>query len=308
MATPYLTPDILINAPTGISWSTIPGRSATFEQQLEEQTNLCNRATAFVDDYCAQPLRATVDVDEVLGPDFYLTVQNTGFSRAVLSRWPVVALVSAQCTRSTAFPPAWTTIPLNQMRIERPPIGIVGSSAPGNAGTGDATVDIAPGYINWYYGRNGYRLQVTYVNGWPHAGLTASAAKNSTTLSVDDVTGWTGAVGTIYHGQFTETFTCTATSPAGPGGAGPGTLTLAAATKYDHNITGDPGRTFLVTSMPGTIQQACIFYCVEQALMRGATATAAPSLGAGMSGMTEHKLGSYIEEAEFLLEPFRRVF
>lgn len=297
---------MLVAAPTGISWSTLPTRNATFEQQLEVQLDICNRATAFAEGYCNQPLRATVDAEEFVGPDFRLTVQTTGLTRVTCSRTPVLAVVSAQFCSATAFPVTWSAIPANMLHVTHPVLGVTGSSAPGPGG-GGPDIDIAPGYVTRYFGRGGYRLQVTYVNGFPHSGITATAAKGSTTLTVDDVTGWAGCVGQIFDGQRSEIVTCTATNPVGPGGSGPGTLTLSTGTLYDHTIRGDPALPLLVSAMPGDVQLACILHAVDQAMIRGATATTSPSLSGTMTGTGKHSM-SYVEEAEFLLEPYRRVW
>ena len=45
--TPYCTPNELVSAPTGISWSTIPPyKGTTPAQQTAEQVNILGRATA----------------------------------------------------------------------------------------------------------------------------------------------------------------------------------------------------------------------------------------------------------------------
>ena len=44
---PYVTPQMLISAPTGISWNTIPpGANVSPIQRLAEQANICGRATS----------------------------------------------------------------------------------------------------------------------------------------------------------------------------------------------------------------------------------------------------------------------
>jgi hypothetical protein len=298
VATPYITPDILINAPTGISWETIPNYDSTADEQYAEQTNICWRTTSFIDDYCNQPLRATIDSEEVLGPDFRVTVSEQGLVRFVPSRWPVTAVNAAQYTASWVVPPIWNPIPTNGMYVENQ--SIVGGGVSTVAAAGPSSILITPGYVSWINGRKGFRLQVTYTNGYAHAGLVGSCLANATTLSLDDCTGMAGSVVTIYDGANTETVNVTATSVT----QGPGTATLATGTKYAHVAT--PARPLIISAIPSAVQQAAIFYATYAALTRGATATTVqmmPGLNSGGTGA-----GTLLQDAKDLLIPFRRVF
>jgi hypothetical protein len=266
--TPYITPELLKNASTGIAWSTIPRSGASNPEQLAEQNNMCMRATGDVDGYCNQVLRATADTETVPGPNYRLTINNsTGVARMLLSRWPVTQIVAAQFAPN--IPPyQWTTIPANAVVPEVPVIGVYGTSSPSASADGGQAVFIAPGYVNWWNGREGYVVQVSYVNGWPHAGTTGTSAAGDTSLAVDDCTGWTGAMGTIQDGAQQETIFCTTTSVT----TGPGTLNLSSPLVNPHT----PG--IIVTTLPPQVQWAAILFAVEQALERGATATTVQSL------------------------------
>jgi len=297
--TPYLTPDILLNAPTGISWRTVPAPGASPQQQLAEQLRICQRVTSEIDRECNQVLRATVDIDEFDGPDFVITVNARGIARMALTRWPVLSITSAQYCGADVFPRSWTTIPVDQLSLEYSTPGIYGSGAPDDSASGPNAVLVAPGYLDWSRGRRGWRLQVTYVNGWPHTSLTAAAADATTTLAVDDCTGWAGITGTLYDGDATEDVHVLSASVA----SGPGTLTLSAATTFPH------AKGVLLTSMPAVVQQAGIYLAMAQALTRGATATTVQTLpGAkqtpGDSGGTIDALRT---EARHILAAFRRV-
>src|SRR5262249_14999571 len=146
---------------------------------------------------------------------------------------------------------------------EKPPIGIYGSVAPSNAVSGGQAILVAPGYITWRYGRNGFAVQVSYINGWPHAGITQAASAGDTILHVDDCTGWgitsyygvTGATGTIKDGNEQEVIHGNSTSAA----AGPGTITLASPLTYPHE-TGT-----VVTALPSSVEQACIYFAAAEA-------------------------------------------
>ncbi|MGW7001428.1 hypothetical protein ACWGCW_01025 [Streptomyces sp. NPDC054933] len=300
--TPYITPATLTAAPTGISWGSIPNPKATVDQQYAEQLNICGRATAMVNGYCNVPLRATIDTEMVTGPgDFRFQLQPTGRARLLLSRPPVVQVISGQWTPATAFPAQWTAIAASQFRIEKPLMGVYGTSTPGGSGEGGQAVLLAPGVVNWAFGRQSCDVEVTYLNGWPHASLTAAATKGAQTLTIDDVTGWTGAAGTMHDAAGQEAISVTAVTPSTTGAlSGPGTLTLAAPLNYAHQ----PG--VLVTTLPGTVIQATIMFATSQALIRGATATTVQALPGSRSSSGTRGPDDLIAEARQMLQPYRR--
>jgi hypothetical protein len=252
----------LTQAPTGIDWTTLtPWDDATPAQNQAEIWNLCARATSKVDNYCNQVLRATIDTELLHGPDFKVTSGpgaggsyptpywgNAGFNaRLVLSRWPVLEVTNVQTCPNSVWPRQWTAIPSGYYEPEVPAIGLYGSATPGGAAQGGQAIIVGGGYINWSLGRNGWVIQVTYVNGWPHSGLTSGASLGSTSLSVDDVTGWyngallEGAIGRIYDptppGGGNETIQVIGVSATGTvagAPAGPGSLTLATGLTYPH--------------------------------------------------------------------------
>ena len=287
---------MLISAPTGIAWSTVPFPKASPQQQLAEQTNICNRVTAEIDAYCNQVLRSTIDIEERDGPDYTITVSRRG-ARMALSRWPILSIISAQYCGSAVFPRSWITIPTNMLALEYSTPGVFGSAAPDDAAAGPNAMIIAPGYLDWSNGRNGWRLQVTYVNGWPHCGLTQPSVAGATSLQVDDCTGWANIIGTVYDGDSTESATVLSASAT----TGPGTLTLSRSLTYAHPA----GRIF--TALPGNIQQAAIFFAMAQALTRGTTATTVQSLPGSTSGGVGMDVGQLKTEAERLCDPWRRV-
>jgi hypothetical protein len=306
---PYVTPSLLTSAPTGISWSTIPpGRDVTPAQRLAEQSNICQRATGMADSYCNQVLRATLDTEVFRGPDYRVTVLNgSGNGRIILQRWPVLDVVSIQIAPDAVFPRQWTTITAGHYEPEYPPIGVYGSTAPSSAGEGGQSIIIESGWINWGLGRNGWVIQVQYYNGWPHCGLTANATAGSTTIQVDDCTGWaitspfsgiTGATGTVFDPGQQETVQVTASSVT----AGPGTLTLAAPLSFSHTSG------ILVSSLPQSIQWAVIKYGASIAMTRGSTATTVqtiPGGGDATGGVTN--TNRFAAEAQQMLQPFKRV-
>lgn len=307
--TPYVTPEILINAPTGISWDSIPpGRSVTAAQHTAEQLNICMRATAEADAICNQVLRATVDTEYLSGPNFRITIQNsTGNARVVLQRWPILSISSIQVSPNT-FPRQWTTVPTGYYDIEFPVVGLYGTSAPSGAGEGGQSILIAPPYVSWCNGRHGFWVKVQYVNGWPHTSLTANALVGATTISVDDCTGWTttaeatglsGVTGVVYDSGNQEVAQVTGASAT----SGPGTLTLAAPLVFAHTAG------TLFTSLPGSAMWAVIELASAQALTRGATATTVQQIpgGGGTAGSGPMKVAGLVAQAKADLAPFRRV-
>ena len=278
--TPYITSSALQQAPTGIQWSTIPPggvrTGVTPQQSAAEIANICARATALVDECCRQPLRATTDTLPLYGPGaprFYVPRSScTQPVTLIMTRWPVLEVVSVQYSPNQ-IPYTWSTVPSGLAVPSYPPTGLYGSSAPPATGEGGQAIKLAAGYVDWRYGPLGYAVLTTYVNGWPHAGLTAAAAQGATELQVDDCTGWvitpvfpgaaTGATGTVYDAGGQEVIQVTAASAT----SGPGTLTLASPLVNAHAAG------VMVSTLPQSVVWAAILFAVDVAIERGATAT-----------------------------------
>jgi hypothetical protein len=299
---------MLTAAATGVSWSSIGSQASirpSSAEQLAEQWNICRRATSMADGMVNQVLKATIDVEQLSGPgDFRFQLQNnTGRARLLMSRSPVLQVLGGQYTPAGAFPATWTTLPATAFRIERPVIGVYGTSVAGGSGDGGQAILLAPGYVTWLFGRYNTDIQVTYINGWPHTSLTSPATAGSTTLAVDDCTGWgpaagstQGAAGTVYDAAQEEGIVCTAASAT----QGPGTLTLAGPLQFSH------GYGTLISAMPSSIQQATILLAVSQALVRGSTATtvqAVPGSSVGPGASPK----DFVDAARLILHPYKRV-
>lgn len=300
--TPYITPAMLLAAPTGISWNSIPRTTATPAERYAEQLNICVRATSAVNGYCNQPLRATLDVETFYGPgDFRCQNLPNGVTRLLGSRSPVASIVSGRVSAATSFPASWQDVAADQFRPEKPLIGVYGSSAPGGSGEGGQGILMAPGWVTWAAGRMATMVEVTHINGWPHASLTQPATAGTNGLHIDEIVGWLGAAGVIYDDDGQEFVQVTAVTPAINGAVtGPGTLTLASPLTYNH----DPG--VLVSSLPGSVQMASIYFAVAHALTRGATATAVQSIGGSSSGGGPSTTADYTDLAEKLVHTYRR--
>jgi hypothetical protein len=262
------------------------------------------RATARADGYVNQVIRATIDWEQVAGPDYRVTVQNgTGNGRIILSRWPVLSILSVMVAPNAVFPRQWSTIPSGNYDLEVPPLSVYGNIAPSAAIDGGQAILIPPGWVNWGLGRHGWLVRVSYINGWPHTSLTAAVEQGETTLPVDDTTGWaitnewgqTGAAGIIYDSGFQETVQCTASSVT----SGPGNLTIANPLNFNHNAG------VMVTTLPQSVIGAVILFSAAEALTRGATSTTVHSIpgGGASAGKGPEDL---IGEGELLLHPLRR--
>lgn len=293
-----------------LGWDTIPALGATAGEQLAEQTNICFRASQTADSYLNQTLRADVALEELRAPDYRANIPGTGTGslQILASRWPVAQVVGAQVSPATSFPPAWVSIPPEYLRLGFYGLQTISGTASTDAsGVGTMWIEIAPGYVNWASGRNAWRIQIAYINGWPHTSLTAAATSGTDTLEVDDVTGWAGYNGQIYDGAQTEGITgseATATSPLTVIGqtvqSGPGTLTLASPLQFGH-----PAGT-LVTAMPYNVIWAVALFASAEALTRGATAVTVPGIPGSMTGGGTDVDG-LVKRAQDLLAPYKRI-
>lgn len=300
---------MLLDAPTGCPWDVVPspGNSGT-PAQIAELVNILTRATGMVDAICNQTLRSTVSVEQVQGPDYRMTVDSSGVARVMLSRWPVTEILAGRVSPRATIPRSWSSVPVTAMALEDPPITLLSPVVEGAAGAGGNAVLVAPGYVSWAAGRNGYTFECSYLNGWPHAGVTASVAAGAQSVDVDDVTGMAGATCFFYDGATTETVTvssATATSlVALPAGgtvqAGPGTVTLASPLVYGH------AQGTVVSALPQDIIWASILLAACQVLSEGATAVAIPdiagALTSGGKGVEDLKV-----DAEIILSTYHRV-
>lgn len=317
--TPYVSPELLMQAPTGCDFFSIPPGGLVSgvipSANTAELSNICARATDLVDLCCKQPLRATIDTLPLYGPGAPRVRVPRGSQPVtlIMTRWPVLEVVSVQYSRNE-IPYSWSAVPAGLALPAYPPVGLYGSSAPPATGEGGQAVKLAAGYIDWRYGPEGYAILTEYVNGWPHAGLAAPATPVTSpavqTIEVDDCTGWvitpafpgaaSGATGTVYDAGSQEVIHVTAASAA----SGPGTLTLSAplANKHDAGV--------IVSCLPQAAGWAAILFCCEIAMERGATAMTMmeiPGREVAQRAGVDTSYGSPAMWAEKILAPFARI-
>ncbi|MEU8920301.1 hypothetical protein AB0D10_05095 [Kitasatospora sp. NPDC048545] len=299
---------MLLSQPAGISWKVMPTLTADASSQLAQLQQVCWSATAAVDTYCRQPLRATVVTETQAGPGgSRVSVDRHTRMGAVVARHRHLSDVWAVLlSPARTFPSVWSPVPAGQFRL-RTPAAFAGP-IPATGPSGGSAIDVAPGWIDWRQGRGGWQVQTSYTSGWPHAGLTAPAAAGAMSISVDDVTGWGGAHGTAgfcYDGASTETIAVSgaiATVPvvlpntATAVQTGPGTVQLAQPLTQNH-ATGA-----VVSALPPNVVHAAVLAAAVEAL-EGIDAIAAQSLSGQLAGGT----GALATEVEMLLDDFRRV-
>lgn len=303
---PYVTPGILTQAPLGVAWDSIPPyKGVTEAQRLAEQANICARATALVDGCCAQPLRATTDALVLYGPGARVGARDDGPAELILKRWPVLEIVSVQVARN-CLPYVWTPVPAGMCWIKNPVSGLYGSVAPVAAAEGGQAILVSSRYVNWRYGPGGTAIEVQYVNGWPHCGITAAVAAGATQVQVDDCTGWavtnpltglTGATGTVYDAGNQEVVQVAAVSAA----AGPGTLTLASPLQSRHAAG------TMLSALPQDVVWAAALLAAAQALTRGATSTTVLQAPGSKSSGGADRAMSLTKQAKAILAPFARI-
>lgn len=318
MSTPYVVPNILTSSPLGVNWGSIPAPQSSTALQLSEQMRICKRSTAIIDAFCNQPLRATLDTETLIGPGTWrLSVTDAGTARFLVSRWPVIEPIVALASPTYQIPPSWTVIPGSSLMVSEDVDGaLTGAILPGSGplfpGTSAAQafeVEIAPGAVSWCYGRMNTRIALTYLNGWSHTSLTAACSVGATTLSVDDVTAFTGQDVTIYDEPYEEGINIASVTATNPitlpiSGIvvpiGPGTLTLTSPTEYAHPMG------TMVSTMSPSVQWAACLLGAAQATTRGVTAVSVQSLRGTTSSGAGGKAADWIAQARELIEAYKR--
>ena len=222
-----------------------------------------------------------------------------------MSRWPVLQVTAVKVCPNNVWPRSWTTVTSGYFEPRSSADRMYGSSPPASAARAARRSSSAAGSSTGCYGRNGYAIQVTYTNGYPHCSLTAACAAGD----IDDRGERLHRVGDRellrhLHGRHgpgrpdsgqQEAVHVTAASAT----AGPGTLTLSSPLGYPHQAG------TLVTTLPAAVEQACIYFCTAEALTRGATSTTIHAVG-GAAQSSDSGARALIEEGELLVHAFRR--
>jgi hypothetical protein len=287
---------MLLSSNFGISWSTFPKPGASIAEQVAAQLDICSTLTAEMDTLANMHLRATQDVEQEFGPDLIITIRRNGWARFRLSAWPILQLVGGQVSPSSANPPAWSTIPATAMITEHSMLPLTGSSVPSASGPGPTAALIAPGYVDWANGRDGYLVQVTSINGFPVCGIDQSAS-----------------VGVIYDPPFRESVTVIGATPDTAGAiSGSGTLSLTTPLQFAHaplvGSTSQADQRILLSAMPPALIQAGYYFATFYGLMRGATAAVMQSGRGGAAPSSAKAAADWYELGKATVSRFARVF
>jgi hypothetical protein len=301
--TPYITPVELTEAETGIDWASFPVRGASAATQLAAQMRVCWGVTEQMDEIAEQVLRASLVTETVRGPDWQLTVDNwTGEGILRTSRWPILGVVSGQWDAGN-YPPQYQSIPSNRFLVDDIS-GYLAGVPTGAAARATNRINIAPGVVDWTGGRNGFRVQVSYVAGFPNCGVTTAATTGTKDWAVDDITGFGATYNVnnvrIYDGGQTESAVISSITPATIGAvSGPGTLHFVNTTVYGHAAG------TRITAMPAIFQQAGLYLATRLARLRGATAFAVQR-GGGQQ-LASKTLEELLIDAEEILGKYLQV-
>ena len=309
--TPYLGRAELTSAPTGITWATLPpGSQVTEQQRIAERSTSSAARPRGLTGTVNQVLRATIDTEQISGPDYRVTIQvGAGNGRVILPRWPVLSITQVQVSPK-AFPRQWTTVPAGYYDIEHPVSGLYGTVAPRRRRRRRPVGPHLRRLRQLVQRAQRRPAACQYINGWPHTCLTAAApvSRARMSIAVDDCTGWAitgefgqqGAAGIIYDSGQQETVQVTAASAT----SGPGTLTLSSALQFTHASRrhGHP--------LPQSVIDAMILFSAPRRSMRGATSTTVHQIPGGAGGTAGGKARGpaedYITAGRETLRPFRR--
>jgi len=288
MSTRLVTVAELLEAPTGVDWTTLAENAGVGSAtQAIEQGNLIDRASGWAANFCGQPLGLHATQLTETGrtrpsgdPGMKTWVDRDGFLNFKTSTLPILSVVSSQWS--------YLTVPLSYSVIPAANWAVLGSY-PQIRHLLEASQD-------WTANRQiASLIQVTYVSGWPNAILTAAVtAGGNRTLVVDTTLGMSvnpGDLGnqlTLYDGANTEVATVTAITNA--------TSVVVA------NLTNGPAAGVGVSAIPSDIKQATILACAHFARGRGVDTVDMPGGQPVQRGQ-----GSGFQDARDLLQPFRTV-
>ncbi len=290
MSKRLITPSELLQAPTGIDWGTVGESAVSGALQAIEQSKIIDRASDWIANYCTQRLDCTQDTEQAILGGAYTKcwVDRNGFLWYRTDFFPILSVVSFQwgIAGSGSAPSQMNSVNVNNIVTQ------------GEYNRKNRLFDYSQDWTWLEYGPG--LLQVTYINGYPNAVTTAvmPAAGNSRTIVVDSTLGMTataGAIGnqlTIYDGALTETITVQSVTDA--------THFVAASIANDHTASGNG---LGISCVPDDVKEACILTCMHFARQRGVEAFV---MGGGSAG-PEMQASDALPEAEFLLQPYKRI-
>jgi hypothetical protein len=195
---PYVSPQEFTNAPTGLNLQTLVPTGTSADNSAELMRVLL-RASGWIDNFCNQQLRATVNTEIK-----HVWVGRDGYLSIFPNYWPIISLSSLSYR---VYPQqGWMTIDPTQVDILPNRFWATGLALP-------ATLRVT--------------VQYTYTNGWPVSSLSSAVSAGATTLPLTNTTGIvSGTLLTVYDGINTEQVTVS--SVAGSN------VTVSAPIAYAH--------------------------------------------------------------------------
>ncbi len=294
MSSRLLTVTELLQAPTGVDWNTIAENAgAASPVQAIEEANVIDRASAWVSAFCQQRLDATTNSETArLARNMAKTwVDRDGWLWFHTDLFPVLSVSAMSWAQAGAgmAPANFTALVTANLQLY---------------GDGGRVNRIADYSQDWSWLRTMTALiELTYVNGYPNAMLAANTpiAGSAVTLQVDTTLGMSataGAVGntlTIYDGANTEVVTVQSVTDA--------THVVVTTLAHQHNAAPQ----IRVSALPADVNEAMVLACMDFARERGTMAWQMSGGGGEGPSVTRPGTGGALEDAEYLLQPYRRV-
>ena len=282
-STPYLTIAEFKQAPTAVDVDDLVGggTSAINDQEL---ANVIARASSWIDAHCGQVLSSTKDT-EALRARF----DRMGFLKVHPRFSPITELVSLSYG---GLPTLMASVDISTVWIEPETIvfPVQGFSA---AFAGPIQ------FSGNYSSTQELFVSITYVNGYANTLLSASVSASATSLSVDDLAGFTPLHQfMIYDGSSTELLTVSSSFVAT---SGAGNLPLASAVKYTHAVG------ISVSALPPAVKQAAIYVTSAILKARGNASLVMQTLTPTTIQSSNPSAAGDLMSAWDLLKPYRRI-
>lgn len=264
MATRLITPEELLEAPTGFDWNDVAdnvGAGSPLEaiEQLRVIDRASDEACRYIFNSVDARINATSDTEtrRVGNINTNAYIDNDGFLVFRTSFFPILAVTAMQW----AIWPAGTAfgnLTFNALDVTKLLI----------FGEGTRKRRIIDSSQDWRFLRAGGAVQATYSNGWPNAIIGAGGVSSGSNVNmlVDTSTGFAvsgqpqgiGSTATIFDGANTESVTVSAVPDA--------THVTVATLAFNH--AANVG----VSSVPPALKLGVAFACTHFARFRGSDA------------------------------------
>ncbi len=267
MATRLVTPDELLEAPTGFDWQDVAdnvgaGNALEAIEQLRVIDRASDEACRYIFNSVDARINATTDSETRRVGSFNTNawVENTGFLVFRTSFFPILAVTAMQWAPAPAGL-AFGNLVFNTLDPTKVLI----------FGEGTRKRRIVDTSLDWSFLKAGGMVQSTYTNGWPNSVLTGNVvAGSNVTLPVDTSTGWgiagapqgIGGSGVIFDGVNTETVTVSSVPDA--------THVVVPTLQFNHNSPANPGPTSVgFSAVPPNLKWGVILACTHFGRFRG---------------------------------------